>query len=129
MITFTIPYPLGKTAKATFCRKHSLNAYYAGKHWALRKKETDDLHAMTYLALKKAGIRKAIVPYPVEIRFFWDDGLDVDNHAVIGKAVVDALKGYLLSDDNPRWFCRVSHEYWGGGAIRVDILPFEEESK
>lgn len=126
MISFAIPYPAGKTAKSAFCRKFGLNAYYAGKHWAQRKKEAEELHTLTWLALKKAGIRKNIITKPVEVRFFWDDGLDVDNHAVIGKAVVDALKGYLLPNDNPRWFRRVSHEFWGGGAIRVDILPFEE---
>lgn len=62
----------------------------------------------------------------MEVRFSWDDGLDIDNHAAIGKMIVDALKGYLLVDDNPNWFRRVSHEFWSGGAIRVDILPFEE---
>lgn len=126
MITFTLPYPPGKTGKSTFCRKLGLNAYYAGKHWAQRKKEADELHQLTILSLKKAGIRPKVITHPVEVRFFWDDGLDIDNHAVIGKAVVDALKGVLLPDDNPRWFRRVSHEFWSGGAIRVDILPFEE---
>lgn len=129
MITFTLPYPAGAKAKSVFCRQFSLNAYYGGKHWTQRKKDAEYIHMLTKLALRRAGISPGILDFPVEIRFFWDDGLDIDNHAAIGKMVVDALKGYLLTDDNRRWFRRVSHEFWGGGTIRVDILPFEEREE
>ena len=61
---------------------------------------------------------------PVEVRFYWDDGLDCDNHAVVGKAVVDAMKSYILPDDNRRWFKKVSHEFWDGGKIRVEVVPW-----
>lgn len=126
MITFTLPYPAGK-AKTVFCRQFSLNAYYGGKHWARRQDDAVYIHALTLQALRNAGIARGALGYPVEVRFFWDDGLDVDNHAAIGKMIVDALKGYLLVDDNPSWFRRVSHEFWGGGAIRVEIVPYRKE--
>lgn len=125
MIAFTIPYPATKAGKTAFCRRFGLNAYYAGKHWAQRKKDADELHTMTHLALYQSKVPKKLLEWPVEVRFYHDDGLDIDNHAVIGKAVVDALKGYLLPDDNRRWVRKVSHEFWPGGAIRVEIIPWD----
>ena len=99
-----------------------MNAYYAGKHYQQRKRDAQELHAITWAALKKAKVRKQFVESPVEVRFYWQDGLDIDNHAVIGKAVVDALKGWVLPDDSPRWVRKVSHEFWNGGEIRVEVV-------
>lgn len=124
MISFTLPYPDGKKAKTAFCRRFGLNAYYGGKHWAARKTDAEYIHTLTYRALRKAKLPRGVLDHPVEIRFLWDDGLDIDNHAALGKMIVDALKGYLLEDDDPRRFRKVSHEYWSGGAIWVDILPY-----
>lgn len=124
MTAFQLPYPAEKKAKSAFCRQLGLNAYYGGKHWAQRKKDADYLHALTRAALQKAGIPKQLVTGPVEVRFFWDDGLDIDNHAVIAKAVVDACKGWILPDDSPRWVRKVSHQFWPGAAIRVEIAPW-----
>ena len=121
MIQFSIPYPPTKKGKSAFCRRFGLNAYYAGKHWAQRKKDADELHALTLASLRRARVRRALLQRPVSITFYWDDGLDIDNHAAIGKAVVDALKGYLLADDSPRHYRRVSHEFWQGGCIGVEV--------
>lgn len=121
MIRFTIPYPPSKRSKAAFCRRFGLNAYYAGKHWTQRKKDADELHMLTLASMKKAHVKREILPGPVAITFRWDDGLDIDNHAAIGKAVVDTMKGYLLADDNPRHFVRVQHEFWSGGCIAVEV--------
>ena len=120
-IRFDIPYPPTKRGKSAFCRRFGLNAYYSGKYWAQRKKDADELHAMTLAAMRRARVRKKLASGPVEVRFFWDDGLDVDNHAALGKAMVDAMKGYILPDDNRRWFLRVIHEFWDGGSIRVEV--------
>ena len=121
MISFTIPYPPTKAAMAAWNRRYGLNAYYAGKHYQQRKRDAQELHALTWAALKKARVKKQMVRWPVEVRFYWDDHLDCDNHAVIGKAVVDALKGWVLPDDSPRWVRKVSHEFWNGGEIRVEV--------
>ncbi|MBM6792171.1 hypothetical protein H7U40_18150, partial [Flavonifractor plautii] len=110
-----------KKGKSAFCRRFGLNAYYSGKHWAQRKKDADELHALTLAALKQARVRRGMVRGPVSITFAWDDGLDIDNHAAIAKAVVDALKGYLLPDDDHRWYRQVIHRLWDGGCIRVEV--------
>lgn len=121
MITFTIPYPENKKAKSEWNRRYGLNAYYSGKPYYVRKKDADELHKLTYYCLKKDHIRKELFTGPVQVRFLWDDGLDIDNHAVIGKAVVDTLKGYLIPDDNRKWVKKVSHEFWDGGCIKVEV--------
>lgn len=120
-IAFDIPYPPTKKGKAAWNKRYGLNSYYAGKHWAQRKKDAEDLHTLAVLCMKKAHIRRQMVRSSVEVRFYWNDGLDVDNHAALGKAFVDAMKGYLLPDDNRQWFHRVTHEFWDGDTIRVEV--------
>ena len=127
VISFTIPYPPTKAGKSDFCRRFGLNAYYAGKAWQARKQDADELHLMTTSAMHRAKIPKNLFECPVKVKFYWDDGLDVDNHAVIGKCVVDAMKGYILRDDRRKWLKGVSHEVWGGGCIRVEILELDGE--
>lgn len=119
---FEIPYPPTKKGKAAWNKRFGLNAYYAGKHWSARKRDAEELHTLAILCMKKAGIPCKRFKGPVEVNFYWNDGLDVDNHAALGKAIVDAMKGYLLPDDNREWFKKVSHEFWDGDCIRVEIL-------
>lgn len=121
MIAFDIPYPPTKKGKAAWNKRYGLNAYYAGKHWSQRKKDAEELHTMTLLSMRKARIRRQMVRGPVEVRFYWNDGLDIDNHAALGKAFVDAMKGYILPDDNRQWFRRVVHDFWDGDTIHVEV--------
>jgi len=118
---FEIPYPPTKAGKTAWNKRFGLNAYYAGKHWQARKKDAEELHTLAFAAMRQAKIRKELISYPVEIVFRWDDGLDIDNHAVLGKAFVDAMKGYILQDDTRRFLRRVTHEFWDGGCIEVEV--------
>lgn len=118
---FEIPYPTTKRGKAAWNKRFGLNAYYAGKHWSQRKRDAEELHSLALWSMKKAHIRKQFVKCPVEVIFRWNDGLDVDNHAAMGKAFVDAMKGYILPDDNRQWLKRVSHEFWDGDCIQVEV--------
>jgi Holliday junction resolvase RusA-like endonuclease len=127
MIKFEIPYPPTKKGKAAWNKRFGLNAYYAGKHWSARKRDAEELHTLTILCMRKCKIAYKPVSGPVEVRFKWNDGLDVDNHAALGKAIVDAMKGYLLPDDNREWFKKVSHEFWDGDCILIEILPYRGE--
>lgn len=124
MIEFTIQYPPTQRGKAAWNKRYGLNAYYAGKCWQQRKRDAEELHEITHAALRKAGIPRRLTSAPVSIRFLWDDRLDIDNHAVIGKAIVDALKGWILPDDNQRWVRRVTHEVWHGGSIKVEVTQW-----
>lgn len=121
MICFEIQYLKGPKAKANWNRRFGLNAYYAGKNWPARKRDAEELHMIARAAMHRAGIRPVVLKRPVEVRFYWADGLDIDNHAVLGKAFVDAMKGYILTDDGQKYFRKVSHEFWEGDCIRVEV--------
>lgn len=121
MIRFTIPYPTTKKGRTDWHKKYGLNSFYSGKNPYARKNAVDELHAIAKMAMRRANVRKKMVDTPVCIRFFWDDRWDIDNHAILGKAIVDAMKGYILPDDNRRWVKKVSHEFWDGGEIMVEV--------
>lgn len=120
-VSFTIPYPPTKAGKSEFCRRFGMNAFYAGKHWAKRSRDARELHAMAIAGMQKARVRQVIFTRPVEARFCWDDRMDIDNHAAIGKAFLDALKGRLIQDDSRKWVKSVTHEFWDRGCIGVEI--------
>lgn len=63
-IRFNIPYPPTKKGKSAFCRRFGLNAYYSGKHWAQRKKDADELHALTLAAMRPGPRPPSRVPSP-----------------------------------------------------------------
>lgn len=115
MITFMIPYP------PKFTHEYGLNPYYSGLHWSIRKRRADAWHWTVRAALQEHGIRPKIFKKPVKITFYWDDRLDIDNHAIAGKMTVDALKGYLLEDDSKKHLRAVEHQFWNGGYIKVEI--------
>ena len=121
MIRFEIQYPQGKKGKSSWNRRFGLNAYYAGKSWPERKRDAEELHMIARAAMHRAGIKPGVMSSPAQVRFYWADGLDIDNHAVLGKAIVDAMKGYLLADDGPKYVRKVSHEFWDGDCIRVEV--------
>lgn len=122
-VCFSIPYPETKKGKLEWNRRFSLNSYWSGKHYRDRARDARYVHMLTREALKRARVKASPFIVPVEIRFRWDDRLDIDNHAALGKMITDAMKGYLLQDDNPRWVKRVTHEFWDGGEIGVEVTP------
>ena len=98
-----------------------MNAYYAGKHWSRRNQDAEFWHLITRNALNRQEIRRTPFEKPVEISFLWNDRLDIDNHAVMGKMIVDALKGRLINDDNRRWLKGVCHRFHEEDYILVQI--------
>lgn len=125
MIRFTIPYPATRQGLTEWNRRYSLNAYWSGKPYHARNRDARELHQLTGLCMGRAGVPRELLEFPVEVRFRWDDGLDADNHAAMGKMILDAMKGYILRDDRRKWLKGVSHEVWGGGCIRVEILELD----
>lgn len=108
---FRIYYPKSKAEQKRWAKEYGLNAYYAGKHWSKRKEDADYWHLLTISALNRCEMRRTPFEGPVEIRFLWNDRLDIDNHAVMGKMIVDALKGRLIWDDNKKWLKGISHYF------------------
>lgn len=120
-VAFEIPYPQTKKGKAAWNRRYGLNAYYAGKSWPQRKRDADELHALTIVCMKRAGIRKAPLKRPVALTFRFNDGLDCSNHAVIVKCVEDAMKGWIIQDDSRKYVQRITVEFHEEECIRCEV--------
>lgn len=127
-VRFTLPYPPTKRGKAAWNKRFSLNAYWSGKHYRQRAQDAREIHSLVTLALRQARVRKEPFRVPVEIVFRWDDGLDIDNHGALGKMIADALKGWVIQDDNPKHLRRVTHEVWAEGRIGVEVREFGKEN-
>ena len=116
-VTFRIPYPRDK---AGFCKRFGLNAYWSGKHWGKRKRDSEEVHETVRWCLIQQHIHHMDLG-PVRITFQHNDNLDVDNHAAIEKMIVDALKGWLIPDDNKKWYREKISRFGGGDAIVVTV--------
>ena len=106
---FKIPYPVSDAGKKQWNRLYGVNAYWSGKHWAQRKQDADYWHRLTRAALD--GKRKRPFEKPVTITFYWNDRLDLDNHSMMAKMIIDALKGRIIADDTRRYVKGIMH-YW-----------------
>ena len=112
---FKIEYPNTPAGKKDWNKRFSDNAYYAGKHWAVRKKDADYWHNMVRACMDRQGVRKRPFEKPVEILLFWNDRLDVDTLSIMGKMIVDAMKGRLLQNDSKKWVRSVTHTFHDRG--------------
>lgn len=102
--------------------EYGMNAIYAGKHWAKRKKDAEYWHYLTHSAMNAAKIpREALFKKPVQITLSWNDRFDIDNHTYMGKMIVDALKGRVIEDDTRKHFAKVVHQFWDKKVIGVEI--------
>ena len=119
--SFRIYYPKSKAELRRWTKEYGMNAYYAGKHWAMRKKDAEYWHLLTRSAMNKQEVRARPFEKPVEISILWNDRLDIDNHAVMGKMIVDAMKGRVINDDNRRWFKGLYHGFHDEDYILIQI--------
>ena len=120
---FRIEYPNTPAGKKDWNKRYSDNAYYAGKHWAQRKKDADYWHDMVRACMDRQGLRRRPFERPVVVHIYWNDKLDVDNHSIMGKMIVDAMKGRLLQNDSKKWVRSVTHTFHDrGDYIWVEVM-------
>lgn len=122
---FFIEYPPTPAGKKHWAKEYGMNKYYAGTHWSVRKRDADYWHALTKACMEKAGLRRVPFQKPVIVTFWWNDKLDIDNHAIMGKFIVDAMKGRLLKEDNRRWLKGVCHYWHDADYIKVEVREVE----
>lgn len=120
-VSFIIPYPTTKAGKTDWNRRYGLNAYYSGKPWQARKKDVDYWHWLVISELKRQGIRQQILRSPVVITFYYNDNLDLSNHACMAKMIEDALKGIIIEDDSRKHVKGIEHYFHGEDFIRVIV--------
>lgn len=118
---FKIPYPPSKAGQKQWSKEYGMNAYYAGKHWSQRKRDAEFWHRIVRVYMDEQGVRRVPFKRPVIITFRWNDRLDIDNHAIMGKMIVDAMRGRVIEDDNRRWLKGVCHYFHDENYIGVEI--------
>lgn len=120
-ITFKIPYPSTQAGMKQWAKEYGTNAYYAGKHWSKRKKDAEYWHWLVRSEIKKQEVPVKLCKHPVYVSFSWNDRLDVDNHTIMGKFIVDALKGVLIVDDDRKHLVGVQHVFHEENYVLVEI--------
>lgn len=118
---FYIPYPKTDSGKKQWSKRYGMNAYYAGKHYRARNADADYWHALTKACMAEQKTRRKPFENPVVITFYWNDRLDLDNHSIMGKMIVDAMKGRILRDDSRRWVQGISHFWHDKDFIQIVI--------
>lgn len=96
MLTITIPHE----------RPLSWNAFYAGGHWSKRKAEKDRVWLVTRAAFPPDVVNGVGFPLTTKVvihitAYVKDKPMDADN--VCTKLYVDALKGWVIADDDGRY--------------------------
>lgn len=120
--SFRIYYPKSKAEMKRWMKDYGMNAYYAGKHWSIRNRDAEFWHLLTRSAMNRQEVRRTPFEKPVEISLLWNDRLDIDNHAVMGKMIVDAMKGRLINDDNRKWLKGIYHGFHDEEYILIQVM-------
>lgn len=118
---FKIPYPKSKAGQKQWSKNYGVNSYYAGKHWSIRKRDAEFWHVLSRSCMDSQDVRRVPFKRPVVIVFHWNDRLDIDNHAIMGKMIVDAMKGRVIEDDSRRWVKGVCHYFHDEDYIGVEV--------
>ena len=119
--SFRIPYPNTPAGKSRWNKLYGFNRFYAGCHWSQRKEAADFWHAVTRSCMNKAGVRKKPFESPAIVTFHWNTRQDIDNHCVMGKMIVDGMKGRLIEDDSRKYLKGVEHYFHELDHILVEV--------
>lgn len=116
MLTITIPNE----------RAPSWNKMYAGMHWSKRVELAQTIWWKVYAAMPH-NAKMFDVPVDVSIVATYK-GRIVDSDNVVGKIFIDAIKGKLIRDDDPRYVRRVTTESKHGkhNSVTIQLTPVED---
>ena len=122
---FFIDYPATPAGKRQWAKEYGFNKYYSGVHWSVRKRDADFWHRLAKACMDRAGVRCIPFQKPVTVTFWWNDRLDIDNHSVMGKFIVDAMKGRVIREDSRPYLKGVSHLWHNEDYIKVEVREVE----
>ena len=118
---FDISYPNNKGGKTSWSKRFGLNAYYSGKCWQARKADADYWHRLVWAEMERQNVRKYPYENPVILTFFFNDRLDISNHAMYAKFIEDGMKGRVIKDDNRTWVKGIEMYFHEEDCIRVMV--------
>jgi hypothetical protein len=105
-----IPMAQDITIKITLPKPPSLNEYYAGRHFAIRKKQGD---AYKKIIKEKISEYDAYFAEGFELHIFYNSRFDCDNSILCAKFTADSLVDMgVVEDDSPKYFksVRIDHD-------------------
>ena len=108
MIKFTIPLKVNS--------QYGLNKIYSGQHWRKRQETADEIHTLQKLFKE-----------PVAIHLSYNSKLDLDNHGYLAKMIIDALKGYLIENDDRKYVKALIQDFHSGKDVLVEIWEVGNE--
>lgn len=120
-----IDYPKSAAGKKQWNKDYGTNAYWKGKHYAERAKDARYWHELTWAAMAKAQCRKHPFEKPVVITFLWNDNLDLDNHSMMAKMIVDALKPRIIVNDSHKYVHGIENYWHEHPCIKIIIQEVE----
>lgn len=118
---FRIPYPKTKAGQKQWSKDYGMNAYYAGKHWSIRKRDADFWHMLVKSCLDGQEVRRTPFKRPVIISFWFNDRLDCSNHGVMIKMIEDGMKGRLIQDDSRKYVKGIECYFHDEDYIKVEV--------
>ena len=121
-----IDYPKTAAGKKQWNKLYGTNAYWAGKHHAKRTEDARYWHSLTWAAMAAARTRKRPFDKPAVITFRWNDNLDLDNHSMMAKMIVDGLKQRVIQDDTRRWVKGIEHYWHDKPYIEIIVQEIEQ---
>ena len=118
---FRIPYPKNKAEQKQWSKNYGMNAYYAGKHWSVRKRDAEFWHMLVRSCLDGQDVRRIPFKRPVIISFWFNDRLDCSNHGVMIKMIEDGMKGRLIEDDSRKYVKGIECYFHDEDYIKVEV--------
>lgn len=122
---FRIYYPQSKAELKRWSKEYGMNAYYAGKHWAIRKRDAEYWHYLTLSAMNKQGVRQKPFEKPVILTFYFNDRLDCSNHGMYIKLIEDGMKGRIIADDSRKFVKGIESYFHDEDYILIEIREVE----
>lgn len=120
-----IDYPKSAAGKKQWNEYYGTNAYWKGKHHALRAKDAKYWHELTRAAMAKAQCRKHPFEKPVVITFLWNDRMDLDNHSMMAKMIIDGMRPRIIANDSKKYVQGIEHYWHNQPYIKVVVQEVE----
>lgn len=103
----------------------SLNKFYSGVHWSVRKAIVDEWHTLFLMALRASGCPRIVAtPINVSVTLFCKGRLlDADNVVVSAKLFCDSLVlGSYIPGDSPKYISSVTLACRKGKEDKVVVM-------
>lgn len=122
---FKIDYPKSDSGKKKWNHEYSSNRYWAGKNHYARAQDARHWHDLTHKAMNRAQCRKHPFEKPVIITFLWNDRLDLDNHSMMAKMIIDGMRPRLIANDSKKYVQGIEHYWHNQPYIKVVVQEVE----